>query len=124
MEIILFMPFTLEEQAVVAHRFLLELNKRIKQPVSLAKDVDCYIGHSEILLFNSRDICTTLAEQDFDRESGARSLKDAVKKIEMEYAGAYRQVEGLVDESVNDGPLLKFDLVMKATAAGISVFKL
>jgi hypothetical protein len=41
----------------------------------------------------------------------------------MEYAGAYRQVEGLVDESVNDGPLLKFDLVMKATAAGISVFK-
>jgi hypothetical protein len=69
MEIIPFMPFTLKEQAVVTHRFLLELNKRLKQPVRLTKDVD---RHSEIPFFNTREMCTTLAEQEFDRESGAQ----------------------------------------------------
>jgi hypothetical protein len=123
MEIIPFMPFSEEEQAVVTHRFFLELNKRIKQPINLNKKVSRYIGHSRIVLSDSKVICSKIAEQDFDREMGARSLKDAVKRNEIEFASAYKNMDGLVKESLNDGPLLKFNLQLRATAADTVLFK-
>jgi hypothetical protein len=50
--------------------------------------------------------------------SGARSLKAAVADIEDEYCKAYRNMGGLVDMSLNDGPLLKFDIIPMQTATG------
>jgi len=123
MEIIPFMPFSEEEQAVVTHRFITELNERIKKPINLDKKVNRYIGHSQIVLFNSKLICGKIAEQEFDRDMGARSLKDAVKRIEIEFADAYKRMDELVDESLNNAPLLKFDLVMKATSDDTVEFK-
>ncbi|KAF2831758.1 hypothetical protein CC86DRAFT_143054 [Ophiobolus disseminans] len=123
MEIIPFMPFSVEEQAVVTHRFITELNERIKRPINLDKKVKRYFGHSQIVLFNSKLICTKIAEQEFDRDMGARSLKNVVKRIEIEFADVYKKMYGLVEESLNNGPLLKFDLVLKATSDNTVKFK-
>jgi hypothetical protein len=123
MEIIPFMPFSELEQAVVTHRFITELNERVKRPINLHKNVKRYIGHSQIVLFNSKIICNKIAEQEFDRDMGARSLKDAVKRTEIEFASAYKAMEKLVDEASNEGPLLKFDLVLKATSDDTVEFK-
>ena len=112
------MPLSKYEQVVIAHKFLLDLTTAFKLPVNLADKADRYIGHSELVLFNTRNICEKIAEQSFRRRLGARCVKSAVANIKTAFVKAYRKMDGLVDKSVNEGPLLKFDPVIETTAAG------
>jgi hypothetical protein len=70
------------------------------------------------MLYDTPTICTQIAEQAFRRTSGARSLKFAVANIGDEFVKAYKSMNGLVDASINDGPLLKFELVPNTTVSG------
>ncbi|KAI0007496.1 P-loop containing nucleoside triphosphate hydrolase protein [Xylariaceae sp. FL0662B] len=94
-----FLPFSPGEQAVVAHKFLLELARRVKEPIILSND------HQEQLLGNiglriRKDIliCNSLAETEYNPDLGARSLATAVKLVEDKLVDAYLEEEEEISE--------------------------
>lgn len=118
-EIIPFMPLSRNEQAVITHKFLETLNRKLERPIDISLGGrKRYLGHSQLVLYDTKTLYTQIAEQKFVHTSGARSLKAAVVDIEDEYCKAYRNMDGLVDMSLNDGPLLKFDIITMGTATG------
>lgn len=116
------MPLSREEQVVITHKFFIHLNKLIAKPIDLHDNVRRYIGHSELVLSDTKTLCTQLAEQTFRRTSGVRSLKFAVEDIGDEFVKAYRSMDGPVDESINRESLLKFDVVQRTTPLGRTKF--
>jgi ATP-dependent Clp protease ATP-binding subunit ClpA len=90
------MPFSAEEQAVIAHKFLLQLANNVRRPISISKQL---IGN--VILHVRRDtaVCTALANDCYDADMGARSLESGVKiKIETLLVREYLAVNETISE--------------------------
>ena len=74
--IVPFFPFTEDEQAVVAHSFLLAELRKCRRPIDLAQDK--LIGDLHISTTDDGKLCSLLAERHYDPDLGARSLAQAV----------------------------------------------
>jgi hypothetical protein len=74
--IVPFFPFTEEEQAVVAHTFLLKEMQKCRMPVNLKEDK--LVGDLQISTLDDGKLCALLAKNHYDPELGARSLAHAV----------------------------------------------
>ena len=76
--IVPFLPFSEGEQAVVAHKYILELQNRVIEP--LKADWDRLVGHIRLSIRGDAAVCRHIAKR-YDTGQGARSLKAAVDNL-------------------------------------------
>ena len=82
---------------MIVHKYLLLLAEKVKRPVSLTRQL---IG--DVILHIPRDaaVCTALANDCYDPDTGARSLDSGVKiKVEAPLVQEYLAV----NETINEG---------------------
>ncbi|KAF2090205.1 P-loop containing nucleoside triphosphate hydrolase protein [Saccharata proteae CBS 121410] len=100
-----FFQFSPDEQAVVAHKQMLELFDTARRPIDTHSDNPYYIGHCHLDYRHPTDIARLMAKRFYSVELGARGLwvgKDELKrKLWMEYTRTDQEVT----ESTNEGPL-------------------
>ena len=107
--IIPFFPFQVGEQAVFAHKCILNTFDNLRQPIDLQKTR--FIGHIHLNLTNDSSITKYIAETSYDIALGARSLEHAVERlIEAQLVQKYVQSDNEITEETNNGPLQKFTL--------------
>lgn len=112
-----FIPFSLGEQAVVVHKFLRELSKKVQEPINLSEGRDeRLVGNVTMHVKHDASVCTTLAEAEYSRDLGARSLSGAVKAVEDMLLEVYLEQS---DEIVEGGRVL--EVVVDAHAGEILV---
>jgi ATP-dependent Clp protease ATP-binding subunit ClpA len=75
--VIPFLPFALVEQAVIVHKYLRELTSKVRRPISLAGQL---IGNVILHIPREPLVCSTLAKDCYDSDTGARSLEAGVKR--------------------------------------------
>ncbi|KAI1464575.1 P-loop containing nucleoside triphosphate hydrolase protein [Daldinia caldariorum] len=82
-EILPFLVFSPQEAAVIAHRQLMNLEAEVLRHVhlSLNKEEDVYVGNINISIKNDATICTTITRDEYDKQTGARSINLAVERI-------------------------------------------
>lgn len=113
-----FLPFSAGEQAVVAHKYVLDLQEKVRQSVQASGQqlVGC------IILNVKQDgaICKLIAEEGYDSEQGARSLKAAVEaRIEDDLVMKYLSEDGRIEDWQ---PMVKYTVDLSRNGA-LSVFK-
>ncbi|KAI9774153.1 MAG: hypothetical protein M1840_005246 [Geoglossum simile] len=74
--IIPFLPFSNEEQAVIAHKYLLQLAENVRSPVSQKR----LIGNITLQFRHDAALCKSLASNSYHVDTGARSLESAVTR--------------------------------------------
>lgn len=100
-----FLPFSPGEQAVVVHKFLLELARRIRGPVNLSfANKEQLLGNIRMKLRKDASVCRILAEEEYHSDLGARSLAMGARKLEDILVETYLEIEGEIteDETVVD----------------------
>lgn len=103
-----FLPFTKNECAVVLHKYMLKFATNIRQPIDLQPDVNRLMGHCRLSLIEDGDVCISLTDKYYNQDLGARSLENAVKEIQHEFAEEYSDLNGAITEDINNGPLQCF----------------
>ncbi|KAH6678223.1 P-loop containing nucleoside triphosphate hydrolase protein [Halenospora varia] len=89
-----FLPFTPSEQAVVVHKYLLELAQKVRSPVNLTPGPDEHLlGNVKLRIRRDASVCRVLADEEYHQELGARSLITAVKTIEDMLVEVYLDVD-------------------------------
>ena len=105
--IVPFFPFTRGEQAVIVHKFLLNLRDDLRQPINLKEKK--MVGHSDLWIQKDGQLCTSLAQNWYDIDIGARSLLRGVEQdVEVPLAERYCMSDTKVSEETNKGPLQKY----------------
>ncbi|KAK0658512.1 P-loop containing nucleoside triphosphate hydrolase protein [Cercophora samala] len=85
-----FLPFSPGEQAVVTHKFLMEIGEYVRHPINLSPEPkEQLVGNIHLQLRRDAAVCTTLAKRHYRPELGARSLKTAAKVVEGILLDAY-----------------------------------
>jgi ATP-dependent Clp protease ATP-binding subunit ClpA len=78
--IVPFLPFSIEEQAVIAHKFLLRVAENVRRPISLSHQM---IGNVILHIHRDTAVCKAIINESYDANTGARSIEAAVKlKVE------------------------------------------
>jgi ATP-dependent Clp protease ATP-binding subunit ClpA len=105
-EVIPFLPFNLEEQAVIVHKFLQELRERVRAPIVLTKNGrEQLLGNISLRVRKDASVCRSLAAAEYSPDLGARSLATAVKIVEERLVEAYLDEE---EEIVEDNGMREF----------------
>ncbi|KAF2797999.1 P-loop containing nucleoside triphosphate hydrolase protein [Melanomma pulvis-pyrius CBS 109.77] len=116
-EFIPFVPFSPGEQAVVAHKFLRELSRYVREPINLSDGRNEHIiGNVKLQIKHDASVCNSLAAAEYSRDLGARSLSGAVKIVEGMVAELYLEQN---EEIAEGGKVL--DVVVDAHAGEILV---
>lgn len=113
-----FLPFSPGEAAVVVHKYILALQATVLQSIQISGQQ--FVGRIILNIKQDGAISALIAEEGYDPQQGAKSLKQAVDmRIEDELVGKYLEEEGLI-EDLQDMVRYTVDV----TRAGmISVFK-
>jgi hypothetical protein len=106
--IVSFLPFTPSECAVVLHKFILGFATNIRQPVDMRPEVKRLVGHCRLLLAEEGKVCSNLVDTYYNQDLGARSLANAVNEVENEFSDEYTNMDELISEDLNTGPLQHF----------------
>ncbi|TLD37370.1 P-loop containing nucleoside triphosphate hydrolase protein [Venturia nashicola] len=95
-----FLPFSEPEQAVGVHKHLLELMKKLRKRVNLAPgEAERMLGDVRLHIQRDATVSALVAEDNYDRDLGFRSLKNAVKdEVEREVIKKYLQKPALIAE--------------------------
>ena len=95
-----FLPFSTGEQAVIVHKHLLELGRKVNMPVNLtAGEHEQLIGNVGLRIRRDASVCKILAQSEYHTDLGARSLISAVDTIKTLMVEAYLGV----DEEITEG---------------------
>ncbi|CAK3802369.1 P-loop containing nucleoside triphosphate hydrolase [Lecanosticta acicola] len=113
-----FFPFSPGEQAVVAHKFILNLQDRIRKPIDLKQPVCRYIGHSILRVVDDGRLCQKVAEG-YVQALGARSLKREVTKVEKKFLKEYSKVDEVVTEASNQGKFERYIAQLQPVSDGV-----
>jgi len=112
-----FLPFSPGEQAVVAHKFLRELSQKIRAPTNLSNgQKEQLLGDVRVCIRRDAAVCMALAEGEYLRELGARSLSGAVKLVEDMLVDVYLDQR---EEIVEGGKIL--EVVVDVDAGEVTV---
>ncbi|KAI9052990.1 hypothetical protein LZ554_003261 [Drepanopeziza brunnea f. sp. 'monogermtubi'] len=99
-EFIPFLPFSPGEQAVIVHKFLLELAAKVRGPVNLVSGPqEQLLGNVRMKIRRDASVCRLLAEAEYHSDLGARSLITGAGKLEDALVEAYLEV----DEEICEG---------------------
>jgi len=102
-----FLPFTPNEQAIVAHKFMLQLSDNVRQPIDLA--AKRLIGHCQLAMRNDGKISMEIAKTAYHAETGARSLYHAVNNTIRDLLfEEYCNDETPISKKINEGGLQRF----------------
>ncbi|CAG8959797.1 hypothetical protein HYFRA_00001705 [Hymenoscyphus fraxineus] len=94
-----FLPFSKGEQAVIVHKNLLDLSRRIRMPVNLMEgSEEQLIGDMRMRIRRDASVCGILAESEYHIDLGARSLIGAVDAIKTLLVEGYLSVEEEIAE--------------------------
>jgi ATP-dependent Clp protease ATP-binding subunit ClpA len=90
-----FLPFSAAEQAVIAHKYVLDLAERVRREIKLVFSPEGQLlGRVYLRIRRDATICSTLAAEGYDKDLGARSLIVAVKhNLEEPLVEAYLEVD-------------------------------
>lgn len=98
-----FVPFLLfspGEQATIAHKYLLELGREVRDPVNLAEGADeRFVGGVRLHIRRDASVCKNIAEDGYHPDLGARSLITAVGTVKKILVSSYLAV----DEEIKEG---------------------
>lgn len=107
--IVPFLPFSKEEQAVVAYKFMRELWNEVRKPINTAsKD---FARHLFLHFADDGQIAKYLADQYYNPALGARSLENAVgREIKDTLAQEFLEEEARIADEMNEGRLLNYEI--------------
>ncbi|KAE9972892.1 hypothetical protein EG328_004700 [Venturia inaequalis] len=95
-----FLPFSLGEQAVVVHKYLLELSSNVQGAVDLSfGPQERLLGNLRIRMHRDASLCKHVAEVEYHSDLGARSLINGVDSIKNLVVQAYLDVDEEIVES-------------------------
>jgi hypothetical protein len=97
-EFIPFLHFSPGEQAVVAHKYLLELGQSVRDPVKLTPGQENLVGNVHLRVRRDASVCSKLAVDGYHRDLGARSLITAVSTVRELLVDAYLGVDEAITE--------------------------
>lgn len=118
-EFLPFLPFSTGEQAVIVHKALLELSRKVRQPVNLsAGDEEKLLGNIRLRIRCDASLCRSLAESEYHMDLGARSLIVAVEKIKRLLVEEYLKVD---EEIVEKADITEFVIDVKGGEAFVSI---
>jgi len=82
---------------MIAHKFILELKRKVLQSISISSKQ--LVGHVVLDLQRDGAICKLLADEGYDMDQGARSLQAAVEsRIGDALVQSYLEEEGHIDD--------------------------
>lgn len=93
---------------MVAHKFMLSFQDRIRKPIDLKKPPSRLVGHSLLRVVDDGLLCQHLATRGYTPELGARSLKRAVGTVEKKFMKEYSKRDEPVSEAGNQGPFERY----------------
>lgn len=100
-----FLPFTRIERAVLVHKYFLKIANDIRKPIQMKAKTKKLVRHCRLRIVDDSTVCCHLADKFYDKDMGARSLNEAVKKAREEFIFEYSNTDELVTEQLNQGPL-------------------
>ena len=101
-----FLPFSPGEQAVVVHKYLLELGQQVRARINLSTgQKEQLLGNVRLRIRRDASVCRILAEAEYHMDLGARSLITAVKSVEDLLVEAYLEVD---EEIIEDEGVVYF----------------
>ncbi|KAI0179498.1 P-loop containing nucleoside triphosphate hydrolase protein [Hypoxylon sp. FL1284] len=109
-EILPFLVFSPQESPLIVHKALMDLEADIMKRVRLAlnKEEDVYVGNITVRIKKDAAVCTTIAVDEYDKKTGARSLAQAVDRVvEDPLVSQYLQDGDELDENQ---PNIHFDV--------------
>lgn len=103
-EFVPFLPFSPGEQAVITHKSLLELTQDLRRPVNLTRgSQEQLVGNIRLTIRKDATVCGLLAQANYHKQLGARSLKAGAKKVEHIVLDAYLDE----DEEIKDDGIVR-----------------
>jgi ATP-dependent Clp protease ATP-binding subunit ClpA len=82
---------------VVAHKYVLELQKKVLQSIQISGSQ--LVGRIHLVVKNDGAICRLIGSEGYDADQGARSLKAAVEsRIEDELVQKYLEEDGQITD--------------------------
>lgn len=66
-----FYPFDPNEQAVITHKFLLDLTDKFRKPIDVSPEVSRLIGHTHLAIKNDGELCSHIAKNEYHTRLGA-----------------------------------------------------
>lgn len=104
-----FLPFDGVEQAVAAFKFMRQYRIDKRGPIDVKGKN--FFNHCCIDYVDDGQLCSHLASEYYQSETGARSLEHAVEDRIMVPAGAcFRSGDGLITDQMNEGPLERYEV--------------
>lgn len=100
-EIIPFLIFAPPESAVIVHKVLMDLETTVHKLVRLTlnKEDDVYVGNTSIRIQDDATVCSLIAQYEYDKKTGARSIAQAVERtIQDPLISQYLQIPENLDE--------------------------
>ncbi|KAL7771228.1 hypothetical protein CFE70_001171 [Pyrenophora teres f. teres 0-1] len=125
-EVIPFFPFSLREQAVIAHKFLRRIAVEVRENIDLRPETRRHMGQCHISLQDDGRICSYMAERGYSRSSGARGLNREAMRVGQMAREMYNRIPGLVTERSNEEPVEKLEVKLMPNSNGgpkIGVFR-
>lgn len=82
-EILPFLTFSQSESAVIVHKILMNLETEVVRRVHLSanKEEDIYVGNISMRIRKDATVCSKIADEGYDKKTGARSIAQAVERI-------------------------------------------
>ncbi|KAI2634775.1 P-loop containing nucleoside triphosphate hydrolase protein [Hypomontagnella submonticulosa] len=107
-EILPFLVFSPPESAVITHRLLMDLETEVSRQVRLTlnRESDVYVGNINISINNDATVCSTIANEEYDKKTGARSISQAVERSVQDPLVSQYLKNG--DEFKEDQPITHF----------------
>jgi ATP-dependent Clp protease ATP-binding subunit ClpA len=97
----------LGEQAVVVHKYLLELGSTVEGPVDLSHGPrEQLLGNVRVRIRRDASVCRILAQTEYHADLGARSLINAVESIKHLLVEAYLEIDEQITESAHKSTFL------------------
>ena len=113
-----FLPFSAGEQAVVAHKYVLDLQEKVRQSIQVSGQQ--LVGRIILDVRQDGAICKLIAHEGYDASQGARSLKAAVEtRIEDELVIRYLEEDGRIEDWQ---PMVRYTVDLSRNGV-LSVFK-
>jgi len=114
--IIPFFPFTSDEAAVVVHKLISDKAEQFREPINTC---ELSTGHLYINVVKDGPLCKCIAEDGYDRNTGARSLDDVVRTDVIEPINElFLEIGTEITTEINNGPLVQMTVQLHPGSDG------
>ena len=117
--IVPFLPFTPNEQAVIAYTFMRKLRNEVRKPIDVERKK--IAQHLHLNFVDDGKIAKHLASESYIPELGARSLRNEVdQKIGRKLGLELCKSEKRIQDKMNEKPLLRYEFRLAEMGEGIN----